>query len=127
MRTVKVRILPPQPIFSEQALSRTLLIPRYRQTCFQPALPPAVHRFDAVVAHLLKILRHQRGPESAAAIQDELCIRVRDSLLDVALDDASAQVNGAGKMSLHPFIVLANIHEEKLLPTSAAAFHAAAF
>src|ERR1700687_4765480 len=100
MRTVKVRILPPQPIFFDREFGRTPLVSGDRQARFQPALPPAVHRFDVVVAHLLQILRHECGAKSTAAIQDELCIRVRDSLLDVALDDAPAPVNGAGKMPL---------------------------
>ena len=42
-RTNLIAIPPPQPILFEQEVRRTLLIPRYRQTRFQPALPPAVH------------------------------------------------------------------------------------
>src|SRR5713101_4645991 len=98
MRTVKVRILPPQPILFAQELSRTPLVSGDRQARFQPALPPAVHGFDVVIAHLLQILSRECGTESAAAIQNELGVRVRNALLDVALDDALAQVNGAGKM-----------------------------
>src|SRR5205807_5383462 len=41
--------------------------------------------------------RHERGSESTTAIQNELGIGVRNALLDVALDDASAQMDGPGR------------------------------
>src|SRR6266704_2296645 len=67
MRTVKVRILPPQPIFFNQDFGRAPLVSGDRQTRFQPALPTAVHRFDVAVAHFLQIVCHKCGTESPAA------------------------------------------------------------
>src|SRR5260370_6811103 len=94
-----------------------------RQTRFEPALPTAVHRFDVVVAHLLQIFTHKPGSKSPPALQNELRVRVRNPLLDVAFDTAPAQVNGAGNMPVGPFAVLAHIHEQKLLPRVPAALH----
>src|SRR5438128_2623492 len=85
-----------------------------RQARFQPAFPSAVHRFHVVVTHFLQIVRHQRGTESAATIQNEFRVRIRDALLAVALDDSFAHMNGPGKMSLRPFVVFAHVHEDKL-------------
>src|SRR5258708_4799620 len=109
MRTPPARLRRRQPRTCKRGPRWTLLIARYRQPRIQPALPSAVHRFDVVVAHFLQVLRHQCGAESAAAIEDELRIRVGNALFDVALNNAPAHVNGAGKMSLRPLVVLANI------------------
>ena len=42
------------------------------KTRADPTLPPAVHRFDVGVAHLLKIIRGQRRTESTAAVKNHL-------------------------------------------------------
>src|SRR5206468_3848030 len=65
----------------------------------------------------------QRGPESPATIQNDLSVRVRNTLLDVALDDAFAQMNGAGKMPLRPLVVLANVHEDEFFTRVGTALH----
>src|SRR5260370_23466191 len=77
----------------DYGFSLTPLVFGDRQARIQPAFPAAVHRFHVVVAHFLEIVRHQRGTESAATIQNELRASVRNALLDVALDDAFAQMN----------------------------------
>src|SRR5882672_5186211 len=123
MRTVKVRILPPQPIFFRQRGKSAALILRGRQTRIQPAFPAAVHGFDVGVAHFLQVVRHQRGTKTAAAVQYDLGAGIRHALLDVALDDALAQMHCAGKMAFGPFIVFAHIHQEKFLPRLDSTFH----
>src|SRR5712691_13354198 len=101
MRMVEVRILPPQPIslLRTERLGPALILCHW-QACIYPSFPSAIHRFDIVVAHLLQVFRHQRGSESASAVQDQLPIRIGYLLLDVAFDDAFAQVDGAGEMPL---------------------------
>jgi hypothetical protein len=117
MRTVKVRILPPQPIPSlkltvsiasaapilsrnerspGELRTRPRLILRRREARFDPAPPTAVHRFHVGVAHFLQVFRRQRRAKPAAAIQDDLCVRVWNALHDIALNDALTEVHGAG-------------------------------
>src|SRR6266404_9237350 len=100
MWMVKVRILPPQPIFPSIWLGsrKHELIFGSRQAGIEPAFPSAVHRFHVGVAHLLQIFRNERGAKTTAAIQNQLCARIRDALLDVALNNSAAQVYGVGNM-----------------------------
>src|SRR5271170_5444748 len=76
--------------------TRPRLILRRREARLDPTLPTAVHRFHVGVAHFLQVLRRQRRAKPAAAIQNDLCVRVWSALLDIALDDALAEVHGAG-------------------------------
>src|SRR5208282_6641564 len=78
---------------------------------FGPAAPAAIHGENVGVAHLLQIVRHQRGAESAPAVKHDGSRLARQGILNVALDDALAQVNGAGQMAFGPFAILSNINE----------------
>src|SRR4051794_33114884 len=108
MWMVKVRILPPQPIFLTCAScenDRSAL--GGRQAGFSPTPPAAVHGFHVGVAHLLQIFCYERGTKASAAIQNQLRAGIRNALLDVALDDAAAQVYRIGEMPFIPFIIFA--------------------
>src|SRR5437763_12308307 len=114
MRMVEVRILPPQPVFFHRKQTHEKLL---ALGCWQsrgdPTFPAAVHRFHVGVAHLLQIFRRQRGAEAAAAVEDEFCLGIEYGLFDVALNDAFPQVDRSRNMSVAPFVVLANIDQEK--------------
>lgn len=73
--------------------------------------PPAIEGNRPRVAHLAQVIRHQRRPEAAAAIEHQLCGLVRHLRLDIALDHALAQVDSALHMARRPFALLAHIHQ----------------
>src|SRR4051812_29520370 len=85
------------------------------ETLLVPAAPAAVHGDGVLVAHLLEIVGGKCGAESAATVQDDFLILVRDGLFDVALDDAFTEVDGAGNVSLAPLIVFADVDQRELL------------
>src|SRR5215472_15636635 len=121
MRMVEVRILPPQP-----TLTLAEAEPRESPFCdWQPrggpAPPAAIHGLHVVVTHLLQIVRNQRRAETAAAIQDHFGDGIRYNLLDGALDDAFAEMDGAGDVPVSPFIILAHVHEKEFFSRIGAA------
>src|SRR5208282_5868016 len=52
---------------------------------FGPAAPAAIHGENVGVAHLLQIVRHQRGAESAPAVKHDGSRLARQGILNVAL------------------------------------------
>src|SRR2546425_12016901 len=93
------------------------------EASFGPAAPTAIHGDHFGVAHLLKIVGGEGGAEAAAAIQHHGRRAVGYALLDITLDDALAEVNGAGQVTACPFAFLAHVHHdhffagvEELLP-----------
>src|SRR4029077_14453357 len=61
---------------------------------FSPPAPnAAVHGEHIGITHLLQIVGGQRGAISTATIEDEGRAQFRCALLDIAFDDALAQVN----------------------------------
>src|SRR6202008_69429 len=104
MWMVKVRILPPQPILSVFLRGKAGV---------QPALPPAIHRFDVGVTHLLEIVRGERGTEAAAAVKNELGGGIGHALLDVAFDDAFGEMNRTGQMASSPLAFFAHVNQYK--------------
>src|SRR5262245_12576857 len=92
-----------------------LLPPFDRQPALDPATNAAVERDDVGVAHLLQVVGRERRAEPAAAVEDERRRLVRERRLDVALDDALAQVDGAGDALLLPLVVLTRVDEHELL------------
>src|SRR5260370_41700637 len=76
MWMVKVRILPPQPIFLHDPADGSFLVFSRGQTGFEPALPAAIHRFRVGVAHLLQIVGDESGAEFSATIQHQFRVRV---------------------------------------------------
>src|SRR5882672_10788399 len=103
MRTVEVRILPPQPTFWN--FVRESLVTDCRQAGFGPAAPAPVHRFHVGVAHFLQIVGDQSRTETTPAIENKFCACIRDLLLDIALDDALAHVYSTGDMAFGPLVV----------------------
>ena len=74
-----------------------------------PSANASIHREHVGVAHLLEIVSGQGRAVSAAAVQYERRIQARYTLLDVALDNALAQVNCPGKMIVGVFAVFADV------------------
>src|ERR1700689_1908548 len=72
-------------------------------TLLPPVANAAVHGNHVGVAHLLQIICGQRRAESAAAIENYFRTQIGHTCLDIALDDAFAQVNCPGKMVLGKF------------------------
>jgi hypothetical protein len=76
-----------------------------------------------LVAHALEILRGQGGTESAAAIKNDFRFRIRNGLLDIALDYAFPQMNGTGDAATREFAFFAHVHKEQLLACVQALLH----
>src|SRR5438552_5955659 len=81
----------------------------------EPAAEPARQRADVPVAHLLEVVAHERAAKAAAAVADDRRVLVGDLLLDVALDDSLAQMDGAADARLVPLAILARVHEHEAL------------
>src|SRR6266404_5395091 len=79
-----------------------------------PAAPAAVHGNGVFVSHLLKCVGGESGSEAAAAVQDDLLLLVGHHALNVALDDALAEVDGANDMPLVPFVIFADVNKRGL-------------
>jgi len=86
-------------------------IRRSREAGIGPGAPAAVHGDDVFVAHFLEIVGGERGTETAAAIENERGVFIGDGCFDVALDDASAEMDSTGNVALGPFVVLARVDE----------------
>ena len=68
------------------------------ETGFGPAAPAAIHRNYVCVAHFLEIVGGQGGAETAAAIEDEWGVVVRDRFFDVAGSRVSGASEGWGRL-----------------------------
>ena len=66
---------------------------------------------DVGVTHFLSGVRGEGGSESTAAIHDDFGRFVRISRLEIALEDAFAQVNGFLGVTLGPFVVFSHVHQ----------------
>src|SRR5579864_5994872 len=97
--------------------ARVLLAFGERITLFAPAANAAVHRNDVCVTHLLEIVGGKRGPKTAATIKDHLGVEFWHAGLDVAFDDAFAQVDGAGEMIFGIFAFLADVDQQNFFAT----------
>src|ERR1700738_3250763 len=83
----------------------------------------AVHRNHILVAHLLQVVGGQSRAEASTAIQHQLGVKRGNPRLDVALDDAFAQMKGPGEMVLGEFAFLPHIHQRELLSAIQSGFH----
>src|SRR5580700_4841611 len=79
------------------------LILDYGVTGFGPAAPAAVHRDYVAVTHLLEIVGREGRTETAAAVENNSRVLVRDGFLNIPLDDAFPEVNRAGDVTAGPF------------------------
>src|SRR4051812_46149404 len=76
------------------------------------SFPAAVERDGLRVTHLPQVVRHERGAEASAAVEDEFGVLAGDLGFDVTLDHALAQMHCAGDMSGGPLVVFASVHED---------------
>ena len=88
---------------------------RSGENVFAPAPNAAVHGEHVGVAHFLQIVRGQRGAISAAAVEDDGRVQFRHAFLDIALDDALAQVNGPRQMVFGVLAFFPDIHQNELV------------
>jgi len=96
-----------------------LLVRRYSTSLLQRVAPSApiadsaVHRDDVGVSHFLQVVGSKGGPESAATIKHERSFEIGILSLNVAFDDALAQVDGSGQVVGVEFAVFADVNENK--------------
>jgi len=84
---------------------------RDRQAQLPPSAETAIDRNGIGVTHFLKIIDHERGPVTAAAITKDARVDVRNPLFDVALDDSLAKMHSARGMAGMPFAFLPDIEQ----------------
>src|SRR5262249_10347259 len=80
-----------------------------------PATPPAVHRANVAVSHLLERVGRQSGAKATPTVEDDVRVVVGNRLLDVALDDALAEVRRPPHAATLPLTVFAHVDQVKLL------------
>src|SRR5713226_9024282 len=80
-----------------------------------PIANSAVHGNDIRVPHFLQVIGGQRGAEAAATIQYERSFEIRILALNVALDDALAQVDGSRQVVGVEFGVFADVDKNEFL------------
>ena len=66
---------------------------------------------DVFVTHALRDVGREGGTKTAAAIHDQLGVRIADGVLDVALEHAFAEVNRLPGVAIGPFGVFPDIDE----------------
>ena len=72
---------------------------------------PPDQRGHVAVAHALGDVRTQSGTVSTSAVHDDLGVWIRELLLNIALQDALAQVLSPRGVSCSPFRILTNIQQ----------------
>ena len=82
-------------------------------TGFFPATKTTVHGNHICVAHVLQIQGREGGTISAATVQHNWCIDIRDVRFDVTFDHAFAKVHGGGNMAGGKFTFLPHIDQIK--------------
>lgn len=88
-------------------------LPRHqRKAGGAPGADAAVDADDVFVAHRLEVRRRERRAVAAAAIEQQLGTLVGHTGFDIALDDALAEVDGAGEVVLRPLALFAHVDEE---------------
>src|SRR5258708_10343473 len=92
-------------------------LPRFlqRAAAFAPIADPAIHGNDVGVSHLWQVVGGQRGTETAATIEHEGRCEIWIFSLNVAFNDAFAQVDGSGQVVGVEFAVFADVDENKFL------------
>src|ERR1039458_5602774 len=95
--------------------TRYLLRLLQRKAPLAPIANSAIHRYDIGVSHFLQVVGGQRGTEAAATIEYERSFEIGILALNVALDDALAQVDGSGQVVGVEFAVFADVYENELL------------
>jgi hypothetical protein len=93
-----------------------------RVALLAPIADSAVHGNDVGVAHFLQVVGGQRGAEPTSAIKDERRIEGGTLSLDIALDDAFAEVDGSGEVVGGEFAIFADVDEHELFAAIEAGF-----
>src|SRR5262249_32891758 len=86
-----------------------------RITLLAPAAHAAVHRQHVGVTHLPQVVGSEGRAEAAAAVQDDLGADVGDALLDVAFEDALAEVDRPRQVVPGVLALLADVDKAELL------------
>src|SRR6185503_2493773 len=89
-----------------------------------PAAKASVHRNDVAITHLLDRVGRERGAIAAAAVKNERAAEIGDFGLDVALDDAFAEMNGAREVPGRELALLAYVDQVEVLASVEHRFHA---
>src|SRR5215472_6338588 len=76
--------------------------------------PSAVKRNRILIAHLLQIVRHERGTKTATAVKHESRVLIGVLCFDVALDDALTHMHGTLDVTGGEFVILARIDKNML-------------
>ena len=76
-----------------------------------PGLEAARHRRDVGVAHVLEGLGREQRADAAGAVEDDRRVAVRDRALDLLLDVALGDVDGAGHVALLPLGGFADVDD----------------
>src|SRR5713101_5544903 len=113
---MKVVCKPPAIRRSIRLLARRYL-PRLLQrvALSAPIADSAVHRNDVGVSHFLQVIGCKGGPETSATIENERSVEIGILSLNVAFDDALAQVDGSGQVVGVELAVFADVDENKFL------------
>ena len=78
-----------------------------------PGLEAAGHRRDVGVAHLGEGLGREQRADAAGAVEDDRGVAVRDRALDLLLDVALGDVDGAGHVALLPLGGFADVDDRR--------------
>src|SRR5208337_2944584 len=109
------RVVCKPPLVERRGGLRAALLLLQRVTLFAPIADSAVHGNDIRVSHFLQVIGGQRGTEAAATIEHEFSFEIRILALNVALDDALAQVDGSGQVVGIEYAVFANVDQNEFL------------
>ena len=71
----------------------------------------------------MKVVSSQRGPKTAATVEDQRRGQIGVLSFDIAFNDSLAQMDRAGKMTLVVLAILANIDQDKLIAPIHARLH----
>ena len=66
------------------------------------------------IPHLLRDRSSEDGTVASPAVHNDVAVQVRDSLLQIAFEDAFAQMHRLGGVGFSPLMVLADIQQQGL-------------
>ena len=80
---------------------------------FAPIANAPIHGDDGFVAHSLEVFRGQGGSKAAAAVEDDLRAQIGNDALDVALQNALAEVDRLRQMARGVFTLFTDVYQEE--------------
>src|SRR5580700_7872426 len=105
------------------AIHRYMPLLLQRVALFTPVANSTVHGNNVGISHFLQVVGCESGAEAAATIEDQLGIQIRILILNIAFDDALAQMDGSGQVIGVEFAVFADVDENELVPTVEPGFY----